>query len=161
MGYQVADFLAGLFDDGAAACLPPSSAAADDRPEARLGPTLTLNPTDWRPVPGGLVRRDLGPAECPPWEACPQPGDGCPSCGSLESWEDLAGRRRCGQCEAEALDEALALAGDAARLRRHNPAPMKSTAQDRAGRGQVGKDDARIRWRPAAVSGAFQGRGGA
>jgi hypothetical protein len=51
-----------------------------------------------------------------PWEAM-EPGTACPKCGSLEQWQDLLGRQRCGVCEADALGRALKLAERAARLR--------------------------------------------
>jgi membrane-associated PAP2 superfamily phosphatase len=52
-----------------------------------------------------------------PWEAM-EPGPGCPVCGSLEQWQDGRGCRRCGVCEADALDKALKLVERAARLRK-------------------------------------------
>jgi len=61
-----------------------------------------------------------------PWEAI-EPGPACPRCGSLEQWQDLLGRQRCGVCEADALGKAIKLAERAARLRQQaqprKPAP--------------------------------------
>ena len=51
----------------------------------------------------------------------PEPGDGCPECGSFETWSDLAGGRRCGVCDRDKLTRALWLADRAARLRRIHP----------------------------------------
>jgi hypothetical protein len=52
-----------------------------------------------------------------PW-ATTDPGPGCPVCGSLEQWQDLLGRQRCGRCEVDALARAIKLAERAARLRK-------------------------------------------
>ena len=48
----------------------------------------------------------------------PEPGEPCAVCGSLESWLDLTGGRRCGVCERDKLARSLQLADRADRLRR-------------------------------------------
>ena len=70
-----------------------------------------------------------GLPEAVPFDALPLPGPACPVCGSLERWQDLLGRQRCGVCEAETLDKAMELAERAARLRQQAQ-PRKPAPQD-------------------------------
>jgi hypothetical protein len=93
MGFDVADLLENLFGNGPAA----AAAALDPAPVSEAVPGLP---------------------EAVPFDALPLPGPACAACGSLSQWQDILGRRRCGVCEAEALDTALRLAERAARLRK-------------------------------------------
>ena len=63
------------------------------------------------------------------WEDLPEPGAGCPVCGSLEIWQDLLGRERCGHCEGEILGKALKLA-EAAGRKRQKSQKRKMPPQD-------------------------------
>jgi hypothetical protein len=74
-------------------------------PKAAELPTLAVD-TVWAAV-----------VEVPDFNSLPMPGPACLVCGSLESWQDLLGRQRCGVCEADTLGKALKLAELAARLR--------------------------------------------
>lgn len=46
--------------------------------------------------------------------------DPCPTCGTLELWETLAGTWRCQRCDAAALRRSDALAARAARIRQRS-----------------------------------------
>ena len=59
------------------------------------------------------------------FDELPEAGDGCPECGSLETWSDLAGGRHCAGCERAGLERALKLADRAARLRRRSGLPPR------------------------------------
>ncbi len=111
MGFDVSDLLGSLFGVGpvvapvtapAVAAVPVSS--PDDggrfadwvcRPDGsgRMG---------WESP--GLPESDRWWARCD-FDAQPEPGAGCPVCGSLESWQDLLGRERCGRCESDTLEK--------------------------------------------------------
>jgi hypothetical protein len=65
--------------------------------------------------------------EIVPFDALPLPGPPCAVCGSLEQWQDLLGRKRCGVCDADVLHKSLQLVNRATRLRQQaqsrKPAP--------------------------------------
>ena len=107
---------------------PPAEADGDPLPG--------LDFSAWVLRPDALGRLGLEAPDLPEadrwWSAAgfddlPDPGDPCPACGSLETWSDLGGGRRCGGCDRDKLAQALQLADRADRLRRAN----LSTSQKR------------------------------
>jgi hypothetical protein len=128
MDFDVADLLGNLFGSGPAVATvaalesapPPEAAPLPDAADT-AGDLLAATPfADWVRRPDyhgrmGWESPDL--PEAVPFDALDLPGPGCPKCGSLEQWQDLLGRQRCGVCEADALGRALKLAERAARLR--------------------------------------------
>jgi hypothetical protein len=127
MDFDVADLLGNLFGSGPAVATvaalesapPPEAAPLPDAADT-AGDLLAATPfADWVRRPDyhgrmGWESPDL--PEAVPFDALDLPGPGCPKCGSLEQWQDLLGRQRCGVCEADALGRALNLAERAARL---------------------------------------------
>jgi hypothetical protein len=117
MGFDVADLLGNLFGAG--------PMAPEEIPEA-VAPAVVSCPdddggrfADWVRRPDAHGRMGWQAPDLPeavPFDALDLPGPGCPKCGSLEQWQDLLGRQRCGVCEADALGRALNLAERAARL---------------------------------------------
>ena len=78
--------------------------------------TVALSPAAVAPSP------ETQPAVVQPagdgWESAIEPPPPCPRCGSLELWEDLAGKWHCQRCEAAGFRRSLQLAERAARLRK-------------------------------------------
>ena len=52
------------------------------------------------------------------WESAIEPPPPCPTCGSLELWQDILGGWHCQHCDGATLRRSLALLERAARLRR-------------------------------------------
>ena len=109
--------------------LQPQGEPSGDTPAADAdgGPLGGLDFSGWVLRPDALGRLGLEPGDLPEadrwwtrggFDELPEPGDGCPACGSLEVWLDLTGGRHCGRCEADKLARSLQLAERAARLRR-------------------------------------------
>lgn len=121
MEYDVGDLLESLFG-GAVPVIVVTTA----QPEAVEVPTPIIDPE--------AANAD----EIPDFESLPPPGDPCPRCGSLEAWENILGRRRCGVCERDILEKAIGLTIRAARLReraqRQKPAPRIAPGCVAAGR---------------------------
>jgi len=114
---------------------------AADAPDLDGGPLGSLDLDGWELKPDARGRLGLEPGDLPDGELwwasggfgdLPEPGDGCPRCGSLETWSDLLGNRHCAGCDRDRLARALQLADRAARLRRNHP-PVP-----RAGNGRPG-----------------------
>jgi ferredoxin len=135
MGFDVGDFLENLFADGPAGAPAVGNAAgpgAIGQPEAADAfhldgdAELRARFASWVRRPDHRGRMGWEPADLPEgqrwwargdFDSLPPPGPACPTCGSLEEWQDALGRQRCGVCERAALDKAIQLTELAARLR--------------------------------------------
>ena len=115
MTFNATDFLAGLFDDDAAApAAPANSAHAGRSPRSARG-TRRRSPISARPAGGPAVRTvrwadaddlqperstrnrtpALGGMTCRTRPRCPS----CPTCPRVMTWQDGSGRWRCGTCD--------------------------------------------------------------
>jgi len=124
--------------------LQPQGEPSADLPAADAPGTLEPGPdfSGWELRPDFGDRLGLEPADAAEparWWAhggfddLPEPGDGCPQCGSLEAWLDLTGGRRCGECDGSKLGCALQLAHRAGGLRCNRPAVPQRARQPQSG----------------------------
>jgi len=138
MGFDAADFLAGLTGqqaaaegigprplavDGPSATAEPigNSAAAEAEPASRLFSDWVLRPDvsgrlGWEPPDLPEEARWWGRCD---WEDLPRLPEPCPTCGGFERWWDILGRAHCQRCEKAVFERGRWLADRAARAREH------------------------------------------
>ena len=134
------------------------------------GDPLAMLPfADWVLRPdchGRMGWQAPGLPEAVPFDALDLSDPACPVCGSLERWQDLLGRQRCGVCEVDTLDKALQLANKAARLRSQAP-PRKPALRIAPGCVAAGRVDTldldsrrRLQGQPEGLAGRKAGQDG-
>jgi hypothetical protein len=169
MGFDVAYLLESLFGGPATIAEPAPEAVPVSEAADTVGDPLAAAFADWvlRPDCHGCMGWQAPRLpEAVPFDALPLPGPACAVCGSLESWQNLLGRERCGSCDRDGLDKALRLADKAAQLRRQaqprKPAPRIAPGCVAAGRVDTLDLDSKrpLQSQPEGLAGRETGQGG-